>query len=140
MSETDDVPERSLAELSGLLGAGTAPQGITVPVSRAVPAEQDHRAVNDFRRALELIFGSSAPAQNVAWDEMRADAERKALYKRLARGLNALHYLLKQLDMQNLSTEFDELRSALEDALCGIRHPATSNHSHGLAMSIRLAS
>ena len=35
MDETDDV-ELSLAELSSLLGAGTAPQGIAVPVSMAV--------------------------------------------------------------------------------------------------------
>ena len=54
---------------------------------------------------------------------MKADAERKALYERLAGYMNALHYFLKQLDMQHLSTEFDELRSALEDDLCGIRHP-----------------
>jgi hypothetical protein len=122
MDEADDG-ELSLAELSSLLGAGTAPQGITVPVSMAVRALRDQRAINDFRRALELIFGSSAPAPNVAWDEMRPDSERKASYARLVGGLNALHYFLKQLDMQNLSAEFDELLSALEDALRGIRHP-----------------
>jgi hypothetical protein len=109
-----DVPERSLAELSSLLGAGAAPQGITVPVFMAVRALRDQRAINDFRHALESVFSSSSAAPRVAEDEMKADAERKALFARLAGGLNALHYFLKQLDMQNLSNEFDELRSALE--------------------------
>ena len=118
-----DVPERSLAELSSLLGAGAAPQGITVPFFVAVRALRDQRAINDFRHALESVFSSSSAAPGVAEDEMKADAERKALFARLAGGLNALHYFLKQLDMQNLSNEFDELRSALEDAPRGIRHP-----------------
>ena len=111
-----------MAELSRLLGAGAAPQN-TVPVSMAVRALRDQRAINELRRALESVLKSSAPAPEVAEDEMKADAERKALYERLAGYMNALHYFLKQLDMQHLSTEFDELRSALEDDLCGIRHP-----------------
>jgi hypothetical protein len=122
MDETDDV-ELDLAELSSLLGAETAPQGITVPVSLAVRAMRDQRAINDFRRALESVCNSSTPAPKVAEDEMKAYAERKALYARLVGGLNALHNFLKQLDIQHLSTDFDELGSALEDVFRGIRHP-----------------
>ena len=77
MDEADDG-ELSLAELSSLLGAGTAPQGITVPVSMAVRALRDQRAINDFRRALKTVFSSSSPAPKVAEDEMKADSERKA--------------------------------------------------------------
>ena len=55
MSETADVPV-SLAELSRLLGAGARSQGITVPVSMAVRALRDQRAINELRRALRISF------------------------------------------------------------------------------------
>jgi len=99
MDETDDV-ELDLAELSSLLGAETAPQGITIPVSLAVRAMRDQRAINDFRRALESVCNSSAPAPKGAEDEMKAYAERKASYARLVGGLNALHSFLKQLNLK----------------------------------------
>ena len=69
------------------------------------------QAIDEFRDGLTIAFG---PNQR---------ASKEMARKRLSLGLNALYVFLKQLGLQNLSTEFDELRSALDDANRGVQHP-----------------
>jgi galactokinase/mevalonate kinase-like predicted kinase len=107
MSNSPDDPETSAAELSDLLEvlrrAPLAPLKIRNSIYR--------QAIDEFRDGLTIAFG---PNQR---------ASKEMARKRLSLGLNALYVFLKQLGLQNLSTEFDELRSALDDANRGVQHP-----------------
>ena len=107
MSNSPDDPETSAAELSDLLEvlrrAPLAPLKIRDSIC--------HQAINEFRDALTIAFGSNRRASN------------EVVRKRLSLGLNALYILLGQLGLQSLSTDFEELRSALDDANRGVQHP-----------------
>ena len=107
MSNSPDDPETSAAELSDLLEvlrrAPLAPLKIRNSIYR--------QAIDEFRDGLTIAFG---PNQR---------ASKEMARKRLSLGLNALYLFLKQLELASLSAEFEELRSALDDANRGVQHP-----------------
>jgi hypothetical protein len=106
MPNSRDEKETSAAELSELLDVRRAPSA-SLKIRDAICRQ----AINEFRDALTIAFGSNR----------RASKEKAR--KSLSLGLNALYVFLKRFGLQSLSTEFDELRSALDDANRGIRHP-----------------
>jgi hypothetical protein len=107
MSNSRDEPEISATELSESLDVRRP----ATPASLKIRDATFRQAINEFRDALTIAFGSNRRSSN----EMAR--------KRLSLGLNALYVFLGQFGLQSLSTEFDELRSALDDANRGVRHP-----------------
>jgi hypothetical protein len=107
MSNSRDEAETGAAELLDLLEvlrrAPLASSKIRDSICR--------QAINEFRDAVTIAFGP------------RRRASKEIARERLSLGLNALYVFMKQLGLQSLSTEFEELRSALDDANRGIQHP-----------------
>jgi hypothetical protein len=109
MSET---PERDLVELSNALKAQNHPPS-SMEEAVLIHATLLSQAINRFRQAMVFDVNALSPPTD----------ERKALRQRLVQRLNSLHCLFKDLNMQGLSSDFDELQSALEDVNYGVRHP-----------------
>jgi len=107
MSNSPDDPETSAAEPSDLLEVFRRPPLAPSKIQDSI----FRQAINEFRDSLTIAFG---PNQR---------ASKEMARKRLSLGLNALYLFLKQLGLQSLSAEFEELRSALGDANRGVQHP-----------------
>jgi hypothetical protein len=107
MSNSRDETGASAAELSELLEVLRRAPLTSLKIRDSIC----HQAINEFRDALTIAFGSNRRASN------------EVVRKRLSLGLNALYILLGQLGLQSLSTDFEELRSALDDANRGVQHP-----------------
>jgi hypothetical protein len=110
----EEIPERSLAELAKLLerDGGTASSLLEDAVLISTIARL--KALGDFQQAFHGIFAA----------ECAADTNlRKSMRVRLVRGLDVILDLLRALDINNLSSDVDELRFALRDVDRGVRHP-----------------
>lgn len=83
-----------------------------VSLSTMEPVAAAYEAIVEFRVQLETAFGRHA--------------ERESLVKRrenMVLGLDALYVFLKRIGLEYLAGEYDELRSALQDANIGVNHP-----------------
>jgi hypothetical protein len=66
----------------------------------------------EFCTRLEEVFGQRVSSESIA---KRRD--------RMASGLDALYVFLKRIGLEHVAGEYEELRSALKDANCGVNHP-----------------
>lgn len=107
----DPYRERDLCEISTLLGEESLSQGCFVPTSEVIGSEYRHAVLIDFCK--DLAVGWCAPLSS------EVEIERK----RLSNGLLAVCNLLSKLDLKLYVEQFDELKSALEDANRGVTHP-----------------
>jgi hypothetical protein len=83
---------------------------VIVPISTMAASAIVYQAANALREKLEAAFSSGA------FDTV----EKRRNY--LVKGLDCYYEFLKDLNLERLGNEFDELRSALRDANCGIKH------------------